>query len=184
MVPGRRDDLAGSDLPWDLVGEGLSVLLDLPRDSRRTKEPFDQPRRTGPLVETGMGKARHESASTTEDPTDFADRGARDLHVHQGHVARHEIYAGVPEKLKSGSVRDTVLDPEWLVRFPTAGPLHNRGRCIDGPDFRAFPAETTGEGPAPPTQGHDPQPTHRPPDPEEGGVPERSVPTINAGTLV
>src|SRR3989442_15095598 len=127
MVPGRRDDLARSDLPRDLVGEGLSVLLDLPRDSRRTKEPFDQPRRTGSLVETGMGKARHESASTTEDPTDFADRGARVLHVHQGHVASHEIHAGVPEKLESGRVRDTALDPEWLGGVPGAGPFPTQG---------------------------------------------------------
>src|SRR2546427_9776073 len=112
MVPGRRDDLARSDLPRDLVGEGLSVLLDLPPDSRRTKEPFDQPRRTGPLVETGMGKARHESAPTTEDPTDFADRGARDLHVHPAHVARHEMHARVPEELESGRVRDTGLNPQ------------------------------------------------------------------------
>src|SRR2546426_6793679 len=155
MVPGRRDDLARSDLPWDLVGEGLSVLLDLPRDSRRTKVPFDQPRRTGPLVETGMGKARHESASTTEDPTDFADRGARVLHVHQGHVARHEIEAAVSKKLESGRVRDTVLDPEWLGRFPTAGPAPNRGGCIAGHDLPAFPAESTGGGPRPAPEGPD-----------------------------
>src|SRR2546430_14930208 len=96
MVPGRRDDLARSDLPRDLVGEGLSVLLDLPRDSRRAKEPFNQPRRTGPLVETGMGKARHESAATTEDPTDLADRGAPVLHGHQSHVASGESEAPVP----------------------------------------------------------------------------------------
>src|SRR3989442_7497793 len=152
MVPDRRDDLARSDLPRDLVGEGLSVLLDLPRDSRRTKEPFDQPRRTGPLVETGMGKARHESAATTQDPTDFADCSARVLHVHQGHVARHEIHAGVPEKLESGRVRDMVLDPERLLRFPSAGPLDDRGRCIDGHDYLAFPAESTGEVPVPPSE--------------------------------
>src|SRR2546426_4478529 len=169
MVPGRRDDLARSDLPWDLVGEGLSVLLDLPRDSRRTKEPFDQPRRTGPLVETGMGKARHESASTTEDPTDFADRGARVLHVHQGHVARHEIEAAVSEKLESGRVRDTVLDPEWLVRFPSAGPFHNRGRWNDGHEFFGLPAGSTGKGPGFPPQVQDAQPTDDAPHPAGGG---------------
>src|SRR2546422_10980458 len=145
MVPGRRDDLAGSDLPRDLVGEGLSVLLDLPPDSRRTKEPFAQPRRTGPLVETGMGKARHESAATTEDPTDFADRGARVLHVHQGHVARHEIHAAVSEKLESGRVRDTVLDPEWLPGVPSVGPLAHLGRRLHAPRFTAYPAATTGK---------------------------------------
>src|SRR2546428_11689804 len=94
-----------------------------------------------------MGKDRHESAATTEDPTDFADSGARVLHVHQGHVARHEIHGGVPEKLESGSVRDTVLDPERLPRFSTAGPLHNRGPRTHGHDFPAIPAAWTGEGP-------------------------------------
>src|SRR5947209_5398164 len=149
MVPGRRDDLAGSDLPRDLVGEGLSVLLDLPPDSRRTKEPFDQPRRTGPLVETGMGNARHESAAGVEDPTDLPDGGARVLHVHQGHVACHEIEAAGSEKVEPGRVRDPVLDPERLLRFPSAGPFHNRGGGIDGYDFRASPAEPTGKVPVP-----------------------------------
>src|SRR6266571_8325563 len=184
MVPGRRDHLTGSDLPRDLVGERLSVLLDLAPDFRRTKEPFDHPRRTRPLVETGMGKARHESAATTEDPTDFADRGARVLHVHQGHIARHEIHAGVPEKLESGSVRDTVLDPEGLLRFASAGPLHNRGRCIDGHYSRAFPAESTGEVPVPASEVQDAKPTDVPHDTEERGVDERSVPEITGVTLL
>src|SRR2546422_3790783 len=144
MVPGRRDDLAGSDLPRDLVREGLSVLLDLPPDSRRTKEPFAQPRRTGPLVETGMGKARHESAATTEDPTDFADRGARVLHVHQGHVARHEIHARVPEKLESGRVRDTVPNPEWLLRLSTASPPAKTCRGIAVHHFSAYQSASAG----------------------------------------
>src|SRR2546425_6955044 len=184
MVPGRRDELAGSDLPRDLVGKGLSVLLDLPPDFRRTKEPFDQPRRTGPLVETGMGKARHESAATTEYPTDFADRGACVLHVHQGHVACHEIHAGIPEKLEAGRVRDPVLDPERLLRFPSAGPFHNPGRGIDGHDFRALPAKPTGKVPVPASQVQDAKPTDLPHHPQECGVDESSVPEITGVTLL
>src|SRR5207249_1174498 len=83
----------------------------------------DHPRGTRPLVETGVGEARDKTAAGVEDSTYLADRAVRVLDVHKGHMTGDEIERPRPQKLESGRVRDTVLDPERLLGFSSTGPV-------------------------------------------------------------
>src|SRR5207237_9035137 len=71
-----------------------------------------------------------------EYPTHPACRAVRVLDVHKGHMTGDEIERPRPQKLESGRVRDTVLDPERLLGFSSTAPVDDRGRGVDRDDLR------------------------------------------------
>src|SRR5437867_10993680 len=184
MVSRRGYDLSRSDFPRDFVRKGLPVPLDLSPDLRRTEKAFDHPRGTRPLVETGVGEARDKTAAGVEDSTYLADRAVRVLDVHKGHMTGDEIERPRPQKLESGRVRDTVLDPERLLGFSSTGPVDDRGRCVDRDDLRPALREPPRKVSVPASQVENMQSTDVPDDPQERRVDESPVPEISRIALL